>query len=261
MSDAVLLNVENNIATLAFNRPIAWNSFNFELAEKLESLTDKVRHDQTIRAVCLRGEGETFMVGGDLKFFKEKMNQMPEGVMKIVRTLNASILNLMKMPKPVLACVQGSVAGVGMSLMLACDLVIAAEQTKFTMAYSGIGISPDGGASFNLPRMIGTKKAMALMLLSEVFNEKNALELGLVNWIVTKEQLHSEAQKLLTRLAQGPTQSYASIKKLLYQSTSNQLEQQLENEGLEFERCSITADFNEGVESFLNKKKPKFSGK
>src|SRR5436190_1731732 len=132
MAETLLFSVENNVATIAFNRTAVMNSFDRKMADELESLTEQVRADNTIRAVLLKGAGQLFMAGGDIQFFYKQLEKMPAGVINMIHTLNTSIINLMQMPKPVLAAVHGSVAGVGMSLMMACDLVIAAENTKFT---------------------------------------------------------------------------------------------------------------------------------
>jgi 2-(1,2-epoxy-1,2-dihydrophenyl)acetyl-CoA isomerase len=167
----------------------------------------------------------------------------------------------MTMPKPVLASVHGSVAGVGVSLMMACDLVIAAENTKFTMAYSGLGISPDGGASYNLPRMVGVKKAMEWLLLSDIFNAEDAKLNGLINWVVPEDQLKDKTDRLMQRLANGPTNSYANTKKLMSQTWDHSLEKQLEIEGLAFESCTTSADFKAGVTHFIHKTRPVFLGK
>lgn len=261
MPETLLFSVKDHIATITFNRPTVMNSFNKTMADELEELTEHVRHNDTIRAVQLNGAGQLFMAGGDIHFFYERLETMPDGVMKIVRTLNASIINLMRMPKPVLSSIHGSVAGVGMSLMMACDLVIAAENTKFTMAYSGIGITPDGGASFNLPRLVGPKKTMEWILLSDMFDAQTALTHGLINWIVPPEKLAEETQRLLQRLSNGPTLSYARAKKLVNASWQNSLETQLEKEGYAFEKCSATMDFKNGVTGFLKKNKPEFNGK
>lgn len=261
MSETILFSVANNIATISFNRPNAMNTFNQQMGEELEAVTEQVRIDQSIRAVVLRGTGQLFMAGGDIHFFYETLDKMPAGVMKIVRTLNASIINLMRMPKPVLASVHGSVAGVGVSLMMACDLAIAAADTKFTMAYSALGISPDGGASYNLPRLVGVRKAMEWLLLSEKFDAATAKNHGLINWIVPPEAIEVESAKLLARLAAGPTHSYAEVKRLMHKTWKNSLETQLEQEGDAFESCSKTADFKAGVTSFVQKSKPSFQGK
>lgn len=261
MLSTLLYSVTDHTATITFNRPSAMNSFDQSMADELELVTEEVRSNPLIRAVLLNGVGPLFMAGGDIRFFYEKLDTMPLGVMKIVRTLNISIKNLMQMPKPVLASVHGSVAGVGISFMLACDLVIAAENTKFTLAYSGLGISPDGGASFNLPRLVGSKKAMEWLLLSDIFDAKTALQHGLINWTVPSEKLNEETQKIMDRLANGPTQSYARTKKLVNESWQNHLEAHLEQEGRAFEACSTTMDFKTGVVNFLKKQRAEFVGK
>ena len=257
----LLYTVADNIATISFNRPEVMNAFNNEMADELLELTEKVRADDSIRAVLLNGAGDLFMAGGDIQFFHKRLAVMPEGVMQIVRALNASIMNFMQMPKPVLASVHGSVAGVGVSLMAACDLVIAAENTKFTMAYSGLGISPDGGASWNLPRLVGTKKAMEWILLPDIFTAPTAEKHGLINWLVPAENLASETQKILKKLVNGPTYSYAQAKRLVNDSWQHDLGTQLELEGRAFAACSVTTDFKAGVTGFLNKARPVFTGK
>lgn len=261
MYETVIFSVSDHIATIAFNRPDVLNSFDEAMADELVLVTDEIRSNSSIRAVLLCGSGNTFMAGGDINFFYDRLETMPRGVMKIVRALNASILNLMQMPKPVLASVHGSVAGVGMSFLLASDLVIAAQTTKFTMAYSGIGISPDGGASFHLPRLVGVKKAMEWLLLSDIFDAEEAKQTGLINWSVPDESLKEQTQKILNRLANGPTQSYRQVKKLVNETWSMDLSTQLEQEGRSFEICSVTSDFKSGVTSFLQKKRPDFVGK
>ena len=260
MTKTVLLAIAGPIATITFNRPEAMNGFNKQMADEFAQITAQVREDRTVRAVLLQGAGQLFMAGGDIHFFHQQLDTMPAGVMEIVRTLNAAILDLMHMPKPVLACVQGSVAGVGMSFMMAADLVMAADTTKFTLAYGGLGISPDGGASYNLPRLAGTKKALELIMLSELFDADTARQYGLVNWVVPAAVLTEQAAKLITKLANGPTQAYGQAKRLVNQSWDNSLAAQLEAEGHAFAFCSATEDFKTGVRSFLRKEKPVFTG-
>lgn len=246
------------VATIILNRPKAMNSFNDEMGDELERITDKIRYDQSIRAVLLKGNGGLFMAGGDIRFFYEQMDTMPANVRKIVRTLNATILNLMEMSKPVLASVHGSVAGVGMSLMLACDLVVAAADTRFTTAYSGIGISPDGGASWQLPRHVGPKKAMEWLLLSDIFDAEMAHAYGLVNRVVPPDTLASETDALLRRLAAGPAKAYANCKRLVNETWGMHPATQLEKEGQAFEACSASTDFKSGITGFLKKTTPVF---
>jgi len=261
MFETLLFDIKNNIATITFNRPELMNCFNKQMSIDLQHATDQVRADPSIRALLINGAGKLFMAGGDIQFFSEKLDTMPAGVMEIVRALNASIINLMQMPKPVVASVHGSVAGVGISIMSACDLVIAADHTKFTMAYSGIGISPDGGASYLLPKLVGTKKAMEWILLSDLFDAQTAHSFGLINFVVPSDQLANETQHLMIRLANGPTQSYSHAKRLVNYSWQNTLETHLEQEGRAFEACSVTQDFKIGVTGFVRKNKPEFIGK
>lgn len=261
MERTLRLSMANSVAEIAFHRPEHMNTLDNVMADELLALTERIRHDSSIRAVVLKGNGPLFMAGGDIQFFKNNLETMPAGVKKIVHAVNGSILNLMRMPKPVLASVHGSVAGVGMSFMMACDLVIAAESTRFTMAYSGIGITPDGGASFLLPRLVGTKKAMQWVLLPDLFDAAEAKQTGLVNWIVPDDTLADETHRLATRLANGPTRSYAMSKRLLNESLQSSLETQLEREAEAFEACSATMDFKAGVTGFLKKSRPVFEGK
>lgn len=261
MYETLQYTTTESIARLAFSRPQHMNTFNDVMARELVDVTEKIKSDSTIRAVLLHGSGHLFMAGGDISFFFNQQDHMPGCVMDIVKQLKTSIMNLMYMPKPVLASVHGSVAGVGMSLMMACDMVLAAEDTKFNLAYSGIGLSPDGGASYHLPRIVGVKKAMELLMFSEVFDAHKALFLGLINWVTPQSSLELETEKVLRRLSQGPTQSYAHIKKLIHQSWETPLETHLLNEGESFANCTSTQDFKTGIQAFLKKQKPEFIGK
>lgn len=260
MSNTILFESQGPVATITFNRPDAMNCFNHIMAEELVSIINTVRLDDNIRVVVLKGAGPLFMAGGDIKFFHDHIDEMPLPVNSVVRAVNASIINLMTMPKPVVASVHGSVAGVGVSFMLAADLAIAAEETKFTTAYSGIGACPDGGITYNLPRIVGTRKALELLMLSELFDAKKALEYGIVNQVVPLAQLEETVKKVVLRLANGPTQSLAQIKRLINQPESS-LPAQLENEGKGFEKCSASKDFKTGTAAFLNKQRPEFIGK
>lgn len=260
MSDTVLLSVSNNIAILTFNRAEAMNSLNLDMAIELAAKTEQVLFDNSIRAVLIRGAGNLFMAGGDIRFFNQTLDTMPKGVLNLVRTVNGVISNIIQSPKPVVACVHGSVAGIGMSFMMAADLVIAGANTQFTMAYSKLGINPDGGATYFLPKIVGHKKAMELALMSDVINANQAQDLGLINWIAPEDQLEEKTTQLLHKLAQGPTQAYALTKQLIRQSGYNSLEQQLEAEAAAFAQLSQSKDFRTGVAGFLNKTKPEFTG-
>lgn len=260
MFETLEYSLTDQLATITFNRPDAMNAFNKTMAHELKALTEQVKADESIRAVVLKGAGKLFMAGGDIRFFYETLDVMPKGVLGLVRLLNASVLNLMTMPKPVLASVHGSVAGAGVSIMMGADIIIAEENTQFTLAYSGIGVSPDGGATYNLPRLVGCKKAMEWLLLSDIFDAKTAALHGLINFVAPKDQLPLETARLANRLATGPTQTFSHIKRLVRETWHTPLEEQLEQEGFAFEASTATADFREGVTQFLQKKKPVFTG-
>lgn len=192
--------------------------------------------------------------------FHSNLPRLPDLVRAGGGALNQAILALRSAPKPVLASVHGAVAGAGVSLMAAADLAIAAEGTRFTLAYSNIGASPDGGATYFLPRLVGYRKAIELMLLAETFDAKAALAMGLVNWVTSPEALLAETERLAQRLAQGPTLAFAETKRLAQEGYDRPLSAQLEAEIEAFARCASTADFAEGVTAFVQKRKPGFKG-
>jgi 2-(1,2-epoxy-1,2-dihydrophenyl)acetyl-CoA isomerase len=260
VQDTVTLERNGPIATLAFNRPSHMNSFDGKMAKDLSVITEALLHDSELRCLVIKGEGPLFMAGGDIKYFCDGLDTMPHGILDSVRLLNASILNLQQLDIPILAVVHGSVAGVGVSFLASADLAIAESQTKFTLAYSNIALSPDGGASYFLPRLVGQRKAMEMLLLPEVFGCEEALEYGLINWAVPAEELGQKAAALAQRLGHGPTAAYREIKQLARRSWSASLESQLEAEAQAFTRSTATHDFAQGVQAFLQKKRPKFKG-
>lgn len=216
--------------------------------------------DPAVRAVLLWGEGKAFSVGGDIRELA-RISEASGGVPpEMPNALHATIERLRTLPKPVLAAVQGPCAGAGMSLMLACDLAIAADNCKFNLAYAGIGLSPDGGASFFLPRHVGFKRAMEIFLTGKTMTADELLHLGLINRVVRADDLLNEARQMADRLAMGPTLAFAKVKELINASYTNNLHDQLALETKLFCASSRTADFRSGVKAFLAKKMPKFDG-
>lgn len=256
----VLLEIQNAIATITLNRPESMNAMNEALLAELAEVTEAVQHDNQVRAVLLRGEGPLFCVGGDIKFFYDNKDIASDDIKKVVNNINRAVTACLTMPKPVLACVHGSVAGAGLSLILAADLVIAEENTKFTTAYSGIGISPDGAMSYTLPRIVGLRKAMELIMLAEVFDAQKALALGIINYTSSADTLLEKTKKILTRLVSAPTYAFGQIKQQVNQAQQNSLKDQLTLEANSFAQCYATEDFKNGVESFLKKSRPTFKG-
>jgi 2-(1,2-epoxy-1,2-dihydrophenyl)acetyl-CoA isomerase len=259
MSEVVRLSVANGVATIVLNRPHVMNAMDGEMMQQLRPVTEAVEKDTSIRAVVLRGEGAAFMAGGDVAVFHRHLAELPELIVTWGREMHAAFLALRRMGKPVLASVHGAVAGAGFSLMCAADLAIAAVDTRFTLAYANIGASPDGGSTYFLPRLVGYKKAMEMIMLPDRFDAETARLHGLVNWVVPNDKLAEETARIAQRLASGPTRAYAEAKRLVNQSL-DPLDAQMEQELQAFSRCARGADLREGVTAFVEKRKPVFKG-
>jgi 2-(1,2-epoxy-1,2-dihydrophenyl)acetyl-CoA isomerase len=212
--------------------------------------------------VVLRGAGVAFLAGGDVASFKENLaadaGGFPSTVLGLAGDLHKGILALRRAPKPVIASVHGAVAGAGMSIMMASDLIVAAEGTQFNMAYSRIGTSPDGGASCFLPRLVGYQKAMEMLLLADSVDVVTLQDLGVINRVVALSELEAVTGSLAQRLAAGPAKAYAETKALVNLSQKQILIEQLDAEARAFARCVSHADFAEGVTAFVDKRKPNF---
>ncbi len=265
MSDLILKETKDAIATITLNRPEALNALNIELAKALAEAVLSVEADEAVRCVVIRGAGGHFMAGGDLKFFKavlaEPAAERRRFFRAMVETVHPTMIALRRMNKPVIASVEGAAAGFGMSLMLACDLAIAAESAYFSLAYVNIGTSPDGSGTFFLPRVVGARRAMEIALLGERFDARRALDLGVVNRVVPTETLGAETEKFARRLANGPTLAIAATKRLLNRSLEVPLEAQLEAEAASFAACAASDDFVEGINAFIDKRKPAYRGR
>ena len=260
MSEAVKLSVEGGIATIALNRPHVMNAMDGEMMQQLRPIAEAVEKDSNVRAVVLRGEGAAFMAGGDVAVFHQHLAELPELIVTWGREMHAAFLALRRMGKPVLASVHGAVAGAGFSLMCAADLAIAATDARFTLAYANIGASPDGGSTYFLPRLVGYKKTMEMIMLPDRFDAETARLHGLVNWVVPNDKLAAETMHIARRLAAGPTGAYAEAKRLVNQSL-DPLGAQMEQELQAFSRCARGADLKEGVSAFVEKRKPVFTGR
>lgn len=267
MSNAsVLLRVDaaSGIATITLNRPQALNSLDLAMANGLHDATERVAGDTTVRAVVIQGAGEHFMAGGDIKSFHASLDhgavERGELFERLIGQAHNSVIHIRQMEKPVVASVRGAVAGFGLSLMNACDLAIAADNSYFTLAYCHLGASPDGGATYSLPRLLGLKQAMELALLGERFDAARALELGLVNRVVPLAELETRTQILAMQLANGPTFALGHTKRLINESPNRSLGDQLRAELESFAACAMTEDFADGVRAFVAKRTPEFRG-
>ncbi|HET8705140.1 MAG TPA: enoyl-CoA hydratase-related protein [Pseudomonadales bacterium] len=266
MSELVRVEIDGGVGKLILNRHKAMNTLNVEMARAIRQATQRLAWDDSVRVVLLCTDGPYFMAGGDISYFGV-IGNMPSQVEKdlatqeLIQEAHMAIRAMRTMPKPIVASINGGAAGIGISFIAACDLAIAADNCTFTTAYIMLGATPDGGATYTLPRLMGMKQAAELIMLSDRFDSQRALQLGLFNKVVPADQLAAETEKLVQRLANGPTQAYARAKQLLNASMVSSLDEQLELEEASFVACSKTADYAEGVAAFVGKRKPDFKGK
>lgn len=261
MSDTVLLDSSEGVATITLNRPDALNSFTVELKEALLETVQRVAADPTARAVVITGAGRGFSAGQDLREHAELLGGESAPLDTVHRHYNPLVLAVATMPKPVVAAVNGMAAGAGASLSFACDFRIAADGARFLLAFANVGLALDSGASWTLPRLIGQARATALALLAEPISASAALEMGLVNAVVPDEQLASAAHELAARLAAGPTLAYAAIKEQLAFAATHPLAAALEKEGELQNALGATEDHREATAAFLRKERPAFTGR
>jgi len=265
MNDTVLLEAHDGIATLTLNRPEVLNAINAEMKEALLETLTRVEVDPDVRVLVLKGAGKHFMAGGDVKGFHAERDNDPiwkrRRFLEGVNAIHPILFAVRRMPKPVIASVQGYAAGFGVSLAVMADLTVAADDAKFTLAYIRIGTSPDGGSTYYLPRMVGLKRALEIGMLGDDIDARTAADYGMVNFVVPAAELDAETAKLARRLASGPTHAIGNLKELMNVSLDNQLEQQLQLEAEAFADNVATDDFREGVSAFVEKRKPVFKGR
>lgn len=262
--EKLLHRVEDGVGTITFNRPARLNAFDLELAERFVALLDAWRDDAAVRTVVLRGAGRAFSAGGDVEVMKEMVTSGADRSAFFrapLATFNRMVLGVWTLPKPVLAAVHGAAAGVAFNLVLACDLRLAAAGTRFTQAFVKLGLSPDGGGTFFLPRLIGHARAAELAMLPGGIDADRALEWGLVNWVVPADELEARCSEVARTLASGPTRALARTKALLHRGTDELLQGQLEAERQAQVDNAADADFVEGVLAFAAKRPPAFQGK
>ena len=261
---SVVVERHEGVIEIILNRPEILNAVNRETIAALADAVAEAAEDRAARVILLRGAGTHFCAGGDITMFAELIRLAPadrqKALYRIVDTLHPLLTRMRYMPKPVVAAVQGAAAGVGLSLVLAADLALAAEDTVFTSGYIHLGTSPDGGMTATLPHIVGIKHAAELMLLGDRFDAQRALALGLINRVVPADALASEATALAARLVAGPAHAYGRTKGLLQATIGDAFDAQLRRETESFAACAATEDFAEGVRAFVDKRRPVFSG-
>lgn len=258
------ISVDNRegITTLTINRPEAANAMNLQFSQEFLHAAIQCSADKDLRAVIITGAGDKmFSAGGDVKSFAQKEAQLAPELKELTVYLHAAIAHFARLNAPVIMSVNGTAAGAGFSLAMTGDLVIAAKSAKFTMAYTAIGLCPDGAASFYLPRIIGLRKTQELLLTNRVLSAQEALDWGLINRVVANDDLSEVTWQLAQQIAQGPTQAFGKIKHLLRDSFHNGLELQMEEESQGIVAMGNTPDGQHGIKAFAEKSKPCFTGK
>jgi 2-(1,2-epoxy-1,2-dihydrophenyl)acetyl-CoA isomerase len=259
--ETIDLTITKGIATLTLNRPDAANAMNLELARDLFAAALRCDEDPAVRAVVIIGAGPMFCGGGDLKAFAGQGEDLPRYLKEVTTYLHKAVSHLTRMDAPVIAAVNGSAAGGGMSLAISADLVLAAESAKFTMAYTRAGLTPDVSSTYFLSRIVGLRRALELTLTNRVLTASEAMQLGIVTRVVPAAALPAEADTLAASFASGPTAAFGAAKRLLHAGWTATLETQMELEARAIADITRGPDAREGIAAFVAKRPPRFTGR
>jgi 2-(1,2-epoxy-1,2-dihydrophenyl)acetyl-CoA isomerase len=254
---SILFEIREAVAYITLNRPDKYNAFNREMALLLQEKLDACK-DTGVRCVYITGSGRAFCSGQDLEEVVDPNGPKIEHI--VGEHYNPIITRIRELQKPVVAAVNGVAAGAGANIALACDVVVASQSASFIQAFSKIGLIPDSGGTFFLPRLVGWQKASALMMLGDKVGAEEAERMGMIYRFFPAESFEEEAKKIALTLAQMPTKGLAYTKILLDNSFENTYENQLHDEEIFQQRAGRTNDYKEGVQAFLEKRKPNFTG-
>jgi len=257
---SVQVETHGAVALVRLNRPEHSNTLNLQMAMDLLAAAMTCARNPTVRAVVITGAGAHFCFGGDLRAVPSRELSLDDHIRELTTYLHAAISHFVRMDAPVVAAVNGTAAGAGVGLVAMADLALAAHGSRFNLAYTGVGLSPDAGTSFLLPRIVGLKRAMELLLLNRTLSAEEALSWGLVNEVVADELLLERSLELAERLARGPATAYGATKRLIAHSLGA-FESQMVLESETIAAQAASADAVEGVAAFLDKRKPRFPGK
>ena len=260
MTELVTLTIEDGVARLTLARPEAANAMSWDLIDQLAHATETISADTRVRAVLFTAQGKNFCVGGDIQAFASEAD--PTGfIRRLAERLHDSVVRLATLPVPVVIAVQGAAAGAGFSLAAVGDIVLAGESSSFTLAYTGIGLTSDGGVTWSLPRLIGMRRTQELAYTNRRLSAAEAEAMNIVTRVVPDDQLATEAEAMARKLASGPTVAFGAVKRLLAEGQTSSLAQHLDAEAAAISDALGTQDAQGAVKSFLAREKPRFEGR
>ncbi len=261
--DSVEVKSKDRIFTIRLNRPKQFNALNWAMLNSLIEAVSMIESNREVRCVVIEGEGDNFMAGGDIAYFQRLLdvnaNERRQKFDELITEVHNLVQRLADLPVPVIAKVRGAAAGFGISLVAGCDLAIGTQDSFYTSAYNLLGVSPDGGSTYYIPRSVGLKKAMEIVLTPKRYSAEQAMQMGLINEVVADDSLDAAVNSLAEFITKSSRTAVANAKHLLRQSLQNNLESQLKAEQECFLECADGDDFAEGIQAFMEKRLPKFN--
>ena len=254
----IQLTVTDGVAKILLNRPQEGNSFHLQLAEELEEVARQCLVSDQLQAVVLTGSGKLFSAGGDLAYMQASFHRLDVAIKALADRLHSAFSSLVRMPAPLVVAVNGTAAGIGLSLAMLGDITLASDKAKFIPAYTGVGLSPDGGMTHILPRIIGTKRASEMILTNRALSAAEALEWGMVSRVVPAAELSQAVDSVVQRLQQASRQSLRDVKQLLARSDNESLESQMHLEGMALAANAMSDNGKEGIQAFIDGRPPVF---
>ena len=256
----IIAEIKEGVGLITLNRPEALNAINIALAAELQTALDGMANDASVRVILLKAAGKHFCAGGDVKWFAELGDNLSQGLEEILDILNPILLQLLNLPIPVVTAIQGMTAGAGVGLALAGDIVLAAESARLLSSYAAIGLSPDVGAAYSLARRVGPSRAKEFFFSNRPLDAVTCMAWGVVNSVYPDDRLAEEAGRFAKDMAQAPTQALGFAKQLVDRAWKTTIEEQLALEREFMASCGRSHDGQEGVQAFLKKRKPLFTG-
>ena len=250
--------VKANVAWIRLNRVEQGNALNLDMGNELMDVAWQCASDKQVRVIVVTGNGKSFSFGGDLKSFASYGNGISKHLKDVTAIFHEAVSRFVHMEKPIIAAVNGTAAGAGMSLAMLADLVVACESAKFTMAYTNVGLTPDGSSSYFLPRIVGARRALELTLTNRVLTAKEASEWGIVTRVVPDVAFYSEVERLANQLVKGPVGAYGKAKQLIYGSFNETLESQMARESQFISEQAESAEGKEGISAFIEKREANY---